>query len=444
MSKDIIELEQEKLINILKYYTKLLPDNRSGQNTQYKISDAALSAFAVFFMQSPSFLAHQRQMDDAKGQNNVASLFQAKKIPSDNQIRNLLDAVPPDSFSPVFDILISELENQKLLTPFRSINDTLLVALDGTQFFSSNDISCNQCQKTHHTNGSIKYSHSAITPALVAPGLPYAISLPPEFIHNRDGDNKQDCEINAAKRWLETQGRKYSALGITLLGDNLYSRNPYIISLKSKGFSYVLTCKPTSHKYLYRYLDELENTGRIETLSVDVQKGKRKYNYQYRFFNALPLNGENDAVQVNWCELRIFDNTGKQTFVNCYVTDHAITKENCAEIINAGRTRWKIENENNNTLKTKGYNLEHNFGHGKKHLSETLLTLNLLAFLFHTILHISDHKYKAIRDKLGARVTFFQHIRTLTYYSYFKNWDHLIDFMFVGLEIELPLPVDTS
>lgn len=442
MSKDIIELKQENLIKILKSYAKLLPDNRSGQNTQYTISDAALSAFSVFFMQSPSFLAHQRQMDDAKGKNNVGSLFQAENIPCDNQIRNLLDSVPPDSFSPIFDILISELDNQELLTPFRSINDTLLVALDGTQFFSSNDISCNQCQVTHHTNGSIRYSHSAITPVLVAPGLPHAISLPPEFIHNRDGDNKQDCETNAAKRWLDTQGRKYSELGVTLLGDDLYSRNPYIKSLESKGFSYILTCKPTSHKYLNQYLEELENAGRVEKFAVDVQKGKRKYSHQYRFYNALPLNGDNDAVQVNWCELRIIDSNGKQTFVNGYVTNHVITKENCAEIITAGRTRWKIENENNNTLKTKGYNLEHNFGHGQEYLSETLVTLNLLAFLFHTIMHIGDQKYQAIRKKLGPRVTFFQHIRTLTYYSYFKSWDHLIDFMYVGLEIELPL--DTS
>ncbi|MFN8967925.1 MAG: ISNCY family transposase, partial [Pseudanabaena sp.] len=55
------------------------------------------------------------------------------------------------------------------------------------------------------------------------------------------------------------------------------------------------------------------------------------------------------------------------------------------------------ENENHNVLKTKGYNLEHNFGHGQKHLSSTLLSLNLLAFLFHTVLQLIDSSYQEIR-----------------------------------------------
>jgi hypothetical protein len=56
-----------------------------------------------------------------------------------------------------------------------------------------------------------------------------------------------------------------------------------------------------------------------------------------------------------------------------------------------------VENENNNVLKTKGYHLEHNYGHGSQFLSITLLTLNLLAFLAHTFLHFVDLPYQAIR-----------------------------------------------
>ena len=59
-----------------------------------------------------------------------------------------------------------------------------------------------------------------------------------------------------------------------------------------------------------------------------------------------------------------------------------------AALVATGRARWKIENENNNTLKTKGYHLEHNFGHGKKHLSSLLVAMNMLALLTHPALRL--------------------------------------------------------
>lgn len=93
----------------------------------------------------------------------------------------------------------------------------------------------------------------------------------------------------------------------------------------------------------------------------------------------MPQRDGNDALKVNWCELIILDENGKKCYQNSFITNHLINSDNVAEIVNAGRTRWKIENENNNVLKTKGYHMEHNFGHGKKHLSSLLLTLNLLA-----------------------------------------------------------------
>jgi len=102
--------------------------------------------------------------------------------------------------------------------------------------------------------------------------------------------------------------------------------------------------------------------------------------------------------------------------------------------VSAGRGRWKTENENNNTLKTKGYNLEHNFGHGSKHLSSFLAALNILAFLFHTLLEFMDKQYRALRTALSKRKTFFDDIRALTRYICFESWSHMMNFMLEGLE----------
>jgi len=112
-----------------------------------------------------------------------------------------------------------------------------------------------------------------------------------------------------------------------------------------------------------------------------------------------------------------------------------ITEQNGADIVAAGRARWKIENENNNTLKTKGYHLEHNFGHGKKHLASLLAAMNILAFLYHTFLSFTAERYRLIRAALPTRKTFFDDLRALTRYLLFANWDALLDFMLRGLEI---------
>lgn len=99
----------------------------------------------------------------------------------------------------------------------------------------------------------------------------------------------------------------------------------------------------------------------------------------------------------------------------------------------------EVENENNNTLKTKGYNLEHNVGHGKQHLSSLLATLNILSLLFHTLLELLDLKYKLLRSHLPTPKTFFDDLRALTRYMYFDSWDHLLTFMLEGLELDIPL-----
>ena len=81
------------MLSELKESLAKIPEHRTGKNCIYGLADAGLAAFSVFFMQSPSFLAHQRDMQRRKGHNNAEGLFGVERIPSDGQIRNLLDPV---------------------------------------------------------------------------------------------------------------------------------------------------------------------------------------------------------------------------------------------------------------------------------------------------------------------------------------------------------------
>ncbi len=428
-----------RLIEYLRSVVERFPDERTGDTT-YSMADAALGAFSVFFTQSPSFLDFQRTLQVAKGCNNAVSLFGIEQIPSDNQIRNLLDPVPPSAVLTVFGAVVEALHDDGHLQAYRAINGDLLVALDGTRYFSSTKIHCPQCSVTEHANGTITYSHSVVTPVIVAPGNPRVLPLEPEFITPQDGHDKQDCENVAAKRWLAQYGPRYRALGITILGDDLYCKQPLCEAIREQGLNFILVCKPDSHKTLYEWVAGLAATDDVQTLSLQRRQGKRTYTDTYRFVNQVPLRDGDDALQVNWCELTTTRDDGKVTYHNAFATSHAISPANVAEIVRAGRARWKVENENNNTLKTKGYNLTHNFGHGKQHLSALLATLNLLAFLLHTLLELLDSSYQRLRQFLPRKV-FFDDLRALTRYLCFDSWEALMAFMIRGLELQAP---DTS
>jgi hypothetical protein len=415
-----------------------LPDRRKpNNNTKYAIVDGVLAAFAVFFMQSSSFLAHQRLLQSKKGRSNARSLFQVEEIPSDPQIRNLVDPLSNEYFQEDFWFLLDELKEQQRLLQFRNDLNTYAIALDGVNFFSSEAISCPKCLKRADRSGVEHFYHSAITPVFVKPGQAQVLPLPPEFIVPQDGSEKQDCERVAAKRWLAQHHAHFADHSLTYLGDDLYANQPLcqLIAETYRQF-FLFVCKPESHSGLYEWIDFLEKTNTLEKVTQRHWKGKHGELWHYRFAQQVPLRNGEEALLVNWLELVIVhETTGEILYQNSFVTNHAITATNVIPLIQVGRTRWKIENENNNTLKTKGYHLEHNFGHGHQDLSNVLATLNLLAFLLHTIQELIEPAYQRLRHALGARKTFFNDLRALTRYMIFDSWDDLFLFMEEGLEI---------
>ena len=223
--------------------------------------------------------------------------------------------------------------------------------------------------------------HTALTPVLVKPGCDKVIALAPEFTAPQDGAAKQDCELAAAKRWLAAHGEALSPLKVTVLGDDLYCHEPFCRELLALALGFILVCKPASHAIVYEWLEHLGRNGAVGTVVRTRWTGKRRETDTYRYAHAIPLRDADDALEVNWCELTTTDENGKVLYRNAFATNLALDDGNVADVVEAGRGRWKIENENNNTLKTKGYHFGHNFGHGQKHLSSLLANLLILAFL---------------------------------------------------------------
>ena len=421
-----------EVVKQLRTTFETLTDRRTGKNSSYTMTDAALSAFSVFFMQSPSFLDFQRTMQETQGKNNAQTLFNVFQIPTDNHIRSLLDPVEPALVYPLFDFVFDGFQRAGVVDSFRATDNRLLLALDGTQYFSSQKLHGSCCSCKTHSNGTVNYSHTVVTPVLVKSGNDKVISLAPEFVCPQDGHEKQDCEINASLRWLERQGSQFAALGTTILGDDLYCHEPFYRALLDKQLEFILVCKPDSHKTLYEWVDDLERNGVVKTVVRKRWTGKRNEIDTYRYVGTVPLRDTDDALLVNWCEITTRTEEGKILYRNAFATSLAIDDVNVAAVVASGRARWKIENENNNTLKTKGYHFEHNFGHGQQFLSSLMATLILLAYLLHTLLDLMDDKFCLLRQKLPSRRRLFDDMKALTTYLCFDSWEHLLDFMLEG------------
>ncbi len=434
MTKKAVTLEIPELIQFLVQELHDLPDDRKpGNNTKYQVEDAVKAAFSVFFTQSPSFLEHQRLMKSSKGKDNASSLFGIKKIPCDNQIRNLLDPIPAATIFGSFQQVYQWLKKQGVIKKFFYLDEEILIALDGTEYFSSKKISCPHCNCRNHSNGTTTYFHGCVTPIVVSPEQKQVINLEPEFIKKQDGQQKQDCENAAVKRWLDKNHQKKYGYPVTLLGDDLYSRQPICELALKQGYNFIFVCLETSHKTLYEWREFLEKSGEVKTVEKKQWDGRKNLIYRYRYVSRVPLREVESSLEVNWCEVTVInEKTQKIIYQNNWITNHRITENNVEKIVKAGRSRWKVENEGNNVLKNHGYNLEHNFGHGQSHLCEFLLSLNLLAFLFHTVLDLVNHTYQKIRELLVTRTSFFNDIRTLLKYFWFKNWSEF--FLFILTE----------
>ena len=412
-------------------------DKRSSPNRLYTPSDAGLAAFSAFFMQLPSFLAYQRLMQQQRGRNNAQSMFGVQRIPSDPEMRNLLDPVAVADVREPFWAILALLDEAGYLADYCYAGDTLL-SLDGTGHFGSQKIHCDQCSTAVHGDTTY-YAHTVLVPALVQPGKPEILVLEPEFITPQDGAKKQDCERQAAKRWLARNALRLPGRRVTLLADDLHCNQPFCQQVIGHGLHFIMTCKPDSHPTLYEEVDALTASGAVTTLTDRVWTGKQHEVRTYRFVSQVPLCAEPDALLVDWCELTtVGEATGERLYHNTFATDHTVTDKTVRDIVVAGRCRWKIENEGNNVLKNQGYHFEHNFGHGQQNLSLVLLSLLLLAFLCHTVLQLANAPYQTIRAHLVTRQDFFNDIRTLTRYMLFASWEALMDYMLVQLELHPP------
>jgi hypothetical protein len=401
-----------------------ITDPRAAGLVEISMADMLMSAFAMFSLKDPSLLAFDERRRSA---GNLKRVYGLEQVPCDTQMRTTLDEVEPSDIKPAFKAVFGELQRGKELEAYVFMEGSYLLSLDGTGYFSSKKIHCDAClEKVNQKTGEVTYSHQLLGAALVHPNLKAVIPLAPEAIIKQDGETKNDCERNAAKRFFEQLRKDHPYLPLIVTEDALSANAPHVQELEKHDLHYILGVKEGDHAFLFERVAVAQTTA-VEIQGVGVT-------HQFRYLNQVPLNKSNQDLLVNFVEYWEIKPEKTQHF--CWITDFTVTPANVFQIMRGGRARWKIENETFNTLKNQGYHFEHNFGHGKQHLSVVFALLMMLAFLVDQTQQLACRLFQAVLNKEGSRRSLWDHVRALFYSLAFDSMESIYQALLYGYQVE--------
>jgi hypothetical protein len=397
-------LHFDALITDARCRLERLPDPRRCPT--FPLADALMAGLALFCLKDPSLLAFQRRARD----HNLRAVFGLQAIPSDTQMRTILDEVPPEQLRPAFRDVFRALQRGKVLEDFVFLDGRYLIALDGVEYFRSETVHCDHCLTRQHDDGTVSYYHQMVGAALVHPDRPEVIPLAPEPIQREDGATKNDCERNAARRWLKRFRREHPHLPVIITEDGLSSNAPHVRDLRAARVPFILGVQPGDHAYLFDQVAariEADQVSTGEEVEVDTQT-----RHSYLFTHDVVLNEANPDVRVNFLQY-VQSNADGSYGEWSWVTDLVLNTARVPRVMRGGRARWRIENETFNTLKNQGYHFEHNFGHGVKNLSTVFALLMMLAFLIDQVQQICDPLFQAAGAKQGPKCALWESLRQL-------------------------------
>lgn len=391
-----------------------------GLKSEISLPDCLMSGLAVFGLKFPSLLQFDEGREDEIVKHNLKTLYHVEDAPCDTSMRERLDEVDPHSIRPAFTSIFSLLQRGKVLEDYRFLGKYLLVACDGTGMFSSESVHCENCCEKHHKDGRVTYYHQMLGAVVVHPDQQEVFPLCPEPISKSDGSTKNDCEQNAMKRLLVDFQKEHPHLDVIFTEDALSAKGPYLRRIKEIGAHFIVNVNPTGNPSLFEWLKGIK----LEEKTIKAKEGT----IQLKFYNGVPLNDSSHDLQVNFIDCVVTDKKDKVTHFS-WVTDISVTKDNVQELARGGRSRWKIENETFNTLKNQGYQFEHNFGHGYKHLSHVFGMLMFLAFLVDQVQQRCCGLFQGALKKMKRKLYFWNKLRTLFEEFYVDSWAD----MFIGM-----------
>ena len=425
-------LTLEAIVDLLATTFDAVDDPRAADQLRYPLHDMLMSGFALMFFQHPSLLQFQRAMEHKRRRCNLQTLFGVSQVPSDTQMREILDGVEPESVRPLLPQLWEKVRRAGWGPRFTTTLPSgqhqgtyYTVALDGSEYFRSTKVQCPHCLRQLDPQGRVHYSHKIVGATVVRAGSHQVVPLDVEEVRNTTAESTpQDCELTAGKRLITRLRQEHPQLALIMIGDDLYSHVPFVEQLQQSRQHFVLVAKPSSHLTLMAAVAAAEGTEQSQTGQWTDGSGARQRTCTYRLVRHVPLALES-AVRVTYVEVWEHTAKGELRYHNSWITDLDVDAANVAVVVQIGRTRWKIENEQFNVHKNHGYDLTHNYGHGQQSLSMVFYLLNLLAYVAHVVLTLGARLYQRCRTQ-ESRQELWHALRALVNAFLVKSWAHLL------------------
>lgn len=425
-------LTLEAIVDLLATTFGTVDDPRAAEQLSYPLHDTLMSGFAMMFFQHPSLLQFQRAMEKKRRRCNLQTIFGVHAIPSDTQMREILDGVEAEALRGALPQLWEKVRRAgwggrftTTLPSGQHQGTYYTVALDGSEYFRSTKIQCPHCLRQTDPHGRVHYSHKIVGATVVRAGSHQVLPLDVEEVRNATAESApQDCELTAGKRLITRLRREHPQMALILIGDDLYSHVPFVEQLLHLRQHFVLVAKPSSHPTLMAAVAAAEGTERSQTGQWTEGSGARQRTYTYRLVPQVPLALES-PVRVTYVEVWEYGAKGELLYHNSWITDLDVGAANVAVVVQIGRTRWKIENEQFNVHKNHGYDLTHNYGHGQQNLSMVFYLLNLLAYGTHVVLALGDRLYQRCRTQESRR-ELWNALRTLVNAFLVASWPALL------------------
>jgi hypothetical protein len=346
-----------------------LPDARKG--SAYSLSEAITGCIAMFVFKETSRNAFNQDREEQNFRDNYFSIFK-KRLPHLDTVHRIISQISPKEMESIKRAFVAGLIEQCILRRFRLFDKYYTIAIDGTgvNSYKQNNTEQNLPSKTSKNEVTTYYSH--VVEAKMVTSTGFSISIGSEWVINQPGGNKefdkQDCEQKAFERLAAKIKKDFPRLPVCILADGLYPNKTFMKICQDNEWAYVVVLKDKSLKTLQEDITDIENKHRRSLVYERLDSnGKRHIHQKYEWI-AEPLTHAGHIVYWLSCTETI-SHLGKNRkpisaeastrFVN--LTNIKVDKDNVCDIMNAGRMRWKIENEGFNTQKNGGYNLGHKY-----------------------------------------------------------------------------------
>jgi hypothetical protein len=299
------------------------------------------------------------------------------------------------------------------------------VAREGREYFRSTPVQGPPCLRQPERKGRGHSSPLLVGATRVRAGAPQVLPLDGEAGRNATADSTPpDCELTAAKRRIARRRQEHPQLAQSVIGDALSAHAPCVEQLRPQRQHDVVVAKPTSHPTLMAAVAAAEGAGQWQTGQWSESPGAQQRPSTSRLGCQAPVALES-AVRVNYLAVWERNAGGELRSHKSWITELAMDATHGAVVVQIGRTRGKIENEQCNVHKNHGSELTHHAGHGQQRLAMVFSLVNLLAYVAPTVLALGDRLSQRCRTR-EARREVWKALRTLVTLVLVESWPHLL------------------